>query len=326
MKFIWAVGFLILLTSCDFSITTAAIGPPVESYVQDPGNIEILFCPKDRCEEKLIEFLNTAEESIHCALFDIGLPSVQEVLRKKAKQIEVQVVTDDQYIHKFSEPFVKKDRWGLQHNKFCIIDQKSVSTGSTNPTENGVSKNNNNLLIINSTILAYNYEAEFQEMWNGTFKGGKRVSNPKIKLQDIIIENYFCPEDYCALRVKNELRKAKESIFFMLFAFTHEGISNILLLKNLEGLDVRGVIEARQAGKGSQFSRLKYQGMDLVKDSSKGNLHHKVFIIDNKTVITGSFNPSQGGDTRNDENVLIIRDEEIAEKFMEEFENVSKII
>ena len=51
-------------------------------------------------------------------------------------------------------------------------------------------------------------------------------------------------------------------------------------------------------------------------------MHHKVFIIDGKTVITGSFNPTEGGDKRNDENILIIRDEGIAQKFREEFEQI----
>lgn len=53
-------------------------------------------------------------------------------------------------------------------------------------------------------------------------------------------------------------------------------------------------------------------------------MHHKVFIIDGKTVVTGSFNPTAGGNTRNDENILIIEDEEIAELFLEEFDKVRK--
>ncbi|PIZ50622.1 hypothetical protein COY27_06455 [Candidatus Woesearchaeota archaeon CG_4_10_14_0_2_um_filter_33_13] len=48
-------------------------------------------------------------------------------------------------------------------------------------------------------------------------------------------------------------------------------------------------------------------------------MHHKVFIIDNRTVITGSYNPTGGGDKSNDENILIVEDEEIAGRFVEEF-------
>ena len=51
-------------------------------------------------------------------------------------------------------------------------------------------------------------------------------------------------------------------------------------------------------------------------------MHHKVFVIDNKIVITGSFNPSENGNTNNDENVLILENLEIAKLYLEEFEKV----
>jgi len=50
-----------------------------------------------------------------------------------------------------------------------------------------------------------------------------------------------------------------------------------------------------------------------------GLLHHKVFIIDGETVITGSMNPTNAGDELNDENILIIHDRNIASSYIEEF-------
>lgn len=293
-----------------------------EELTSEEGKLEVYFCPQDNCESVFVNFLDSAEESIHCALFDIGLASVQNKLLEKEKEMEVKIVTDDQYLKKFNHDFVKTDSWGLMHNKFCIVDGKKISTGSMNPTENGAYKNNNNLLLIESATLTDNYEKEFQEMWMGIFKSGGNVLNPLIYLNQIKIQNYFCPEDHCAHRVKEELKKAQESIHFMAFSFTHEGIANVLLLKNLDSVLVKGVMEARQVSKYSQFERLLNNGIDVIKDGNKNNMHHKVFIIDGKTVITGSFNPSAGGDTRNDENILIIEDEEIAGLYLEEFDKV----
>ena len=39
-------------------------------------------------------------------------------------------------------------------------------------------------------------------------------------------------------------------------------------------------------------------------------------------MVTGSFNPSANGDQRNDENVLIIEDDKIAQLFVTEFKKV----
>ena len=108
----------------------------------------------------------------------------------------------------------------------------------------------------------------------------------------------------------------------MTFSFTHSGIGNILLLKHEDGVTISGVMEARGMGKTSQFARLNYSEIDVSKDGNKGNMHHKVFIIDEKTVITGSFNPTNNGNTGNDENLVIIENENVAARFMKEFEYV----
>ncbi|MBT3835706.1 DUF1669 domain-containing protein [Candidatus Woesearchaeota archaeon] len=301
------------------SLTSATIA---DTYVEDQGDIKIYFCPHQECETALVNFIDSAEEELHCALFDIGLESIQDKLLEKSKQIDVKIVTDDGYLKKFNYSFVRKDRSGLMHNKFCIVDGKKISTGSMNPTNNGAHKNNNNLLLIESSTLADNYEAEFQEMWDGTYKKGENVLNPNVKVGDVMFENYFCPEDHCANHIKEELQKAETSIHFMTFSFTHEGIANAMLLKHLDNVSVEGVMEARQVSKYSQFMRLDTAGIDVVKDSNKNNMHHKVFIIDGKTVVTGSFNPSKNGDSRNDENILIIRDETIASRYLAEYERL----
>jgi phosphatidylserine/phosphatidylglycerophosphate/cardiolipin synthase-like enzyme len=294
----------------------------INSYVQDQGDIELFFCPHEDCEDALVGFLDSASESIDCALFDVGLESVQQVLLDKSKQIDVRVVTDNDYLHKFDYGFVREDSWGLMHNKFCVVDRVRVSTGSMNPTNNGAHKNNNNLLLISSDMLASSYTTEFEEMWGGVFKKGSKSLGSAIQLGDVGIEQYFCPDDGCALKVKEKLGQAQESIHFMTFSFTHQGIADVILLKNLDGLEIRGVMEARQVSKYSRYAQFAYQEMDVIKDGNKNNMHHKSFVIDKKCVITGSMNPSAGGDTRNDENVIIICDEGIANRFIEEFERV----
>jgi phosphatidylserine/phosphatidylglycerophosphate/cardiolipin synthase-like enzyme len=51
-------------------------------------------------------------------------------------------------------------------------------------------------------------------------------------------------------------------------------------------------------------------------------MHHKVFVIDGKIVALGSYNFSQSAETRNDENLLIVYNEDIAQQYLEEFQRV----
>lgn len=279
------------------------------SYIEDKGNISIYFCPHENCEQAFLDTLNLAKSTIHCALYEIDLPSVNQTLRTihNNKNIEVKIITDNDYLHQFNTSYSKADHSGLMHNKFCIIDDTITTTGSMNPTINDAHKNNNNLLIIKSERISQNYEDEFQEMWKGTFKKGNVTKNPYIKIKNTLLETYFCPEDECAEKVRSELKQAQREIYFMTFSFTNKDIANILLLKNLDNLTIRGMMERRQIDKDSAYILLHNNSIPILIDQNKNNLHHKVFIIDNQTIITGSFNPTKNGNKHNDENIIIKR-------------------
>ena len=51
-------------------------------------------------------------------------------------------------------------------------------------------------------------------------------------------------------------------------------------------------------------------------------MHHKVFIIDDTIVVTGSFNPSNNAENNNDENMIIINDSKVAENYIKEYERL----
>tara|TARA_Y100000310_G_scaffold5667_1_gene6579 strand:+ start:3325 stop:4293 length:969 start_codon:yes stop_codon:yes gene_type:complete len=310
---------ILLVSSCSNDIS----GGSVVDIPEENGEIKAYFCPEDNCEEVLHYLLDSAKQSIHCAFFDLKLESIIDILDEKSESIDVKVVIDNVNDKgQVKGSWVRKDDSGqYSHNKFCIIDNGLLFTGSFNPTERGAYKNNNNFIVTNSRFLSKNYEDEFEELWDGRFGEGERVEYSTVLVGGIKVENYFCPEDYCAKRIANALLKAKKSIYFMTFSFTSEEIADAILFVDVE--DIKGVFEKSQGGsKYSQFERLKGFGLNVTKDANPANMHNKVFIIDNEIVITGSMNPSASGDEKNDENVVIIHDEGIAEEFLEEFEKI----
>lgn len=58
------------------------------------------------------------------------------------------------------------------------------------------------------------------------------------------------------------------------------------------------------------------------QDGNPSFLHHKVIIVDERIVITGSMNYSTNAEENNDENVIIIDNAEIARLYLQEFERV----
>lgn len=311
-------------------ITSLAVEEVKEPQImqETAPDIRIAFCPSDDCESMMLGSLETAQKSIHCAFFDLDLPDVIEKLIERSKEMDVKLVLDNdnwKQLEEYKLDFAIKDTSSqLSHNKFCIIDNATIITGSTNPTVNGVTKNNNNLLIIESRHLAKNHEDEFQELWNKEFGKGATTQDPEVMLNNKTrIRSYFCPEDWCANKIIFELEKADSTIHFMTFSFTHDGIGDKIIEKHDQGVEVKGLFEKQQVASNKEYS--EYQRMldagitDIKTDSNPANMHHKVFIIDEKTVITGSMNPTKNGDEENDENILIIDDPNIAKLFLNEF-------
>lgn len=307
----------ILLVGCSEGKITGEVVKDIPTEVSK--EIEVYFCPKDDCEMVLIDVINSSTKSVHCAFFDIDLRDLIETIGEKSYDVDVKLVVDNENYGEIKGPGVRKDTSSqFSHNKFCVVDGKIVTTGSMNPTDNGATKNNNNLLVIYSKYLAENYEEEFKELWNGEFGKGVEVRYPLIYLNNKEIENYFCPEDGCAEKIVEEIRNAEKSIYFMTFSFTNEEIADAILFN--DKAEIKGLFEKRGSGsKYSQYNRLRDFGLDVRLDTNGFTMHHKVFIIDNRTVITGSMNPTGAGDYKNDENVLIIHDKKIAEKYVEEF-------
>jgi phosphatidylserine/phosphatidylglycerophosphate/cardiolipin synthase-like enzyme len=89
------------------------------------------------------------------------------------------------------------------------------------------------------------------------------------------------------------------------------------------GLIVQGVFEKQNAnGIGADFAKLQAGGVDVLQDGNCYILHHKVIIIDERTVVTGSYNFTSSAERDNDENLVIVDDPAIARAYLEEFERV----
>jgi len=300
MEYKYIFFFLIFLTSC--TITANIIKEPF-------SKLDVYFCPRDVCQEKIIELIDVSTD-IKCAFYELNLPELIEKLKEKNAEV---IVEDSTYEDEFSTGYSA----ALMHNKFCVFDNRIVLTGSMNPTERGNYYNNNNIVIVESRTLAKNYLDEFNELKQNVYGKGDKVNSPVVYLGNTKVESYFCPEDNCKLRVINTLKQANNSIYFMVFSFTDEDIGNLLYNNDYIGLNVKGILEKKQLGKYSRYEDLKEFS---IIDKNKYTFHHKVFIIDEKTVITGSYNPTKNANERNDENILIIHNKEVAEKFLDEFD------
>jgi phosphatidylserine/phosphatidylglycerophosphate/cardiolipin synthase-like enzyme len=120
------------------------------------------------------------------------------------------------------------------------------------------------------------------------------------------------------------LSGAEESIYFLAYSFTSNDLGNIVREKEAAGLKVQGVMEQEQvnSNQGTEYDPFKQADVNVRLDGIEGQMHHKVFIVDEKIIVLGSYNFSQSAEERNDENILIVYDEVMAREFIKEFERV----
>jgi phosphatidylserine/phosphatidylglycerophosphate/cardiolipin synthase-like enzyme len=109
----------------------------------------------------------------------------------------------------------------------------------------------------------------------------------------------------------------------MAFVFTDDDIASAIIARHRAGVRVRIVTETRNVdGDGSDVAAFQKAGIDILPDGNSYMMHHKVIVIDNDVVVTGSYNFSSNAANDNDENVLILHSAEIAGQYLEEFERV----
>lgn len=323
--------------------TTASANEYFDVYFTNPP----LDSNSQGIETHLIGLINNAKQSIHGVVYEIDLQDVADALvSAKQRGVNVQLVYDDEQadkpvrqeildqFEKAGIPIVPDERSAYMHNKFFVIDGKTIWTGSFNITENASRKNNENAVVFESVELAENYEKEFSEMFNDNIFGPKSPAdtpNPIIYVDGVEINNYFAPEDKVMPKIIAEVKKAKYSIDFLSFSFTDVDLGyTISELALNDDVIVRGVFDANQNMGNSvcpylmeRDKNIEGNGDIVVKlDGNKGIMHEKIIVIDGVTVIFGSFNFSGQANTSNDENVVIVHDPAFAVLFQAEFQKI----
>lgn len=289
-------------------------------------------------EQAIIDDIDAAKKRVDVAVYEYNLESVgAALLRAKKRGVTVRLALDRENLddeamaawagkmEQAKIPITWEASDAFMHSKFIVIDGTIVWTGSWNATNNDTYRNNNNLLRITAPLLVANYQTEFAQFAKSLFGTKKQqlTPNPKVKVGSIPLENYFLPKDGAEERIVARLKAAKQSIRFLAFSYTSDAIGQAMIDARKAGLTVAGVFESRNAnGTGSEYAALRSNDVDVHEDGNCYTMHHKVIIIDERTVITGSYNFTRRAEETNDENLLIIDDAQIAQLYLEEFMRV----
>ncbi|HMB01879.1 MAG TPA: phospholipase D-like domain-containing protein, partial [Spirochaetota bacterium] len=121
------------------------------------------------------------------------------------------------------------------------------------------------------------------------------------------------------------------SICFMIFVFSHKGITSSLLYRHYNRVSIKGLFDNSFASSAITanwncvpFNKLQQQGIEVKYDNERAKVHHKLMLIDDEQIITGSFNYSRNAQEHNNENLLVINSAPLAELYQHRFKQIYK--
>lgn len=136
-------------------------------------------------------------------------------------------------------------------------------------------------------------------------------------------EVYFSLSDNPQKAIIKNINQAETYINIAMYTFTDQEIALSLANAQKRGVKVRVYLDRSQIESTYSVSRLLVQkGIKVRISSNNYIMHHKFAIIDNRLLLTGSYNWTFAANNKNEENLMIIDDPEIIEIFQHQFVNL----
>lgn len=154
------------------------IGTAVSTPIEARQSAQAAFSPSPEAIELVIQTIDHARQSIHVAAYSFASQKIADALIKAHQRgVLVRVVLDKTHA-KRKYPAVTALReagiplrinrcYSIMHNKFIIIDNETVETGSFNYTVNAERRNAENVIVIkNNKKLAKKYLENWKKLWS----------------------------------------------------------------------------------------------------------------------------------------------------------------
>jgi phosphatidylserine/phosphatidylglycerophosphate/cardiolipin synthase-like enzyme len=131
------------------------------------------------------------------------------------------------------------------------------------------------------------------------------------------VDVFFSPKGGCTEAVVAELEKAKKSVLVQAYSFTSAPIAQALVAAHKRGVMVQVVLDKSQrTEKYSSADFVAHGGIPTYIETKHAIAHNKIIILDDTLVLTGSFNFTKAAESSNAENLLVIRDPKLAERYI----------
>ena len=127
---------------------------------------------------------------------------------------------------------------------------------------------------------------------------------------------FFTPPSGAGKALVQWIDEARQEVLVQAYGFTHNAIAQALLRAHLRGVRVAVLLDQKSSSTNRYvIDLLQSSRVDLRFDGAHAIAHNKVMVIDQRIVVTGSFNFTNSADSRNAENLLILDSPDLASRY-----------
>lgn len=156
-----------------------------------------MFSPKGGISAEIMRTIGAATTSVKVAAFVFTSTYIGKAIKNAIyfKHVKVQMVLEakiakkkyslDELLTVYGVDVRVIDiPRGVMHNKFVIVDDTKLITGSCNFTNDAENKNCENVIVTDIPELVAAYIKEFDKLWAIAIKGQPPIANNKINVND----------------------------------------------------------------------------------------------------------------------------------------------
>ena len=134
------------------------------------------------------------------------------------------------------------------------------------------------------------------------------------------LDSYFSPGDTCRNSIIKQISTARQDLLVCVFTISDDMITESLIAAHRRGVAISLITDNEKSfDKGSDIEQLAHEGIALRMDTSPNHMHHKFMVVDQHSVLTGSYNWTRGAARFNHENIIVTKDSAAVRAFTHEF-------
>lgn len=147
------------------------------------------------------------------------------------------------------------------------------------------------------------------------------ITSDKQETSDV----YFSPGEACRSVIITQLNQALRDVKICVFTISDDQITDAIITTHKKGVQIQVITDNdKMEDEGSDIEQLADEGIPVKIDNTPNHMHHKFMVVDERALLTGSYNWTRSAARYNHENILLTKETPVIRSYLKEFSQLWK--